>query len=1041
MRSIRAVLVICLLLTAIPAAVCGIGPRQTGLVSNVGTEGDSIVYPVAEAAHRTSQIEASVSCAGGMGLYGGSDPCFLFPADGSVSYLFSADIWVGGIVNGDTAVSTSRRWQYMCDDDQLIVTYGQELYPPSSTGDQIRHLRPLPFSRPGMAFRTESVDTFTAEYGLQSFNSLPYYPHRPMGISVVQKSYTVDEIPYSKILLLDYIINNISEDTIRQVWMGLFADPDCFDSEREFYDGFYDDLVGSLRDISSCYGLDNDGDPDRGMFFADHSVIDAVGLRPVRIYPHVPDTNFNWWLGGYHLVADFGPRQRPGPDDPWFELNCGGLGTPVGDKSKYYILSHREWDYDMFQTPAVGSSDSVWLPPPASDSLGEFWRGADARMFMSIGPVDLPPGGSQRVVWAVFAGDWVHVDPDNALNLSTGRLPDYYDGLHFDIFRRTAARAVAMSHDILDPLDPPTGLEVTYVAGDSAVVQWDPWVFPEVTGYRLRYSSALPGHGGNGFSMSVPAPTRRTVLRNLVAGLPYVASLTQSTALGESRSSASVLFGLNNESICRDPVLPDLDYTFVDSGRSTVRLSWRSPEGSDYSHYRIFRTTDSSLAANRYGAFVTDRPDTTGLTPVRCYNADGTELCLFAMEAYDSVSARCTEWIDYNPLPRAWYWIAGAVTGPLEGKPSSLIHCLAAPPEADREVLVILAGSGHYDYVVRDSVVAFYERVLEGIDFEFYSYTDSLNSGTVDWRDFTGFKTLLIEDGTGGSLFMDRDAGCKLTPLLADLGHRLIYFGFPPGDERIDYVYEAPTIRYEQESVEWLYLGLDSTVSRSLRAWYQGNEIIDSLAGFRRAVPADGWPLLEYKTGAGRMVEPFTVFFDTDSCLPYTPAFYPNERARVIYDYGSAWPATSHLQGLPCGVEVDNPNGQVHAFSFHLWGIKEPQARQLIDKLLNQTPRRVSGQPIPDRLGLGQNYPNPFNSATTISFTLPAWSVVSLKIYNVLGRKVATLIDGQTMPDGVTHSVQWDGTTETGAGVSSGVYFYRLAVGGRVETRKMMLVR
>ena len=83
---------------------------------------------------------------------------------------------------------------------------------------------------------------------------------------------------------------------------------------------------------------------------------------------------------------------------------------------------------------------------------------------------------------------------------------------------------------------------------------------------------------------------------------------------------------------------------------------------------------------------------------------------------------------------------------------------------------------------------------------------------------------------------------------------------------------------------------------------------------------------------------------------------------------------------------------------------------------------------------LGQNYPNPFNPATTISFSVPAHSFVSLKVYDTLGREVSTLLSNQLSAG--TYSHQWNT-----AGLSSSVYFYRLQAGAYVETKKMILLR
>ena len=81
-----------------------------------------------------------------------------------------------------------------------------------------------------------------------------------------------------------------------------------------------------------------------------------------------------------------------------------------------------------------------------------------------------------------------------------------------------------------------------------------------------------------------------------------------------------------------------------------------------------------------------------------------------------------------------------------------------------------------------------------------------------------------------------------------------------------------------------------------------------------------------------------------------------------------------------------------------------------------------------------QNYPNPFNPLTTISFNLPVKSFVLLKVYDLIGREIATLIS-EEMSAGM-HSTQW-----TAANMQSGIYFYYLRAGSYNETKKLILLK
>ena len=83
---------------------------------------------------------------------------------------------------------------------------------------------------------------------------------------------------------------------------------------------------------------------------------------------------------------------------------------------------------------------------------------------------------------------------------------------------------------------------------------------------------------------------------------------------------------------------------------------------------------------------------------------------------------------------------------------------------------------------------------------------------------------------------------------------------------------------------------------------------------------------------------------------------------------------------------------------------------------------------------LFQNYPNPFNPSTTINFAIPTTGLVTLKIYDVVGKEVATLVN--EVRNAGNHSIKYNAS-----GLSSGVYFYRLQTGDFVDTKKMFLLK
>jgi hypothetical protein len=94
---------------------------------------------------------------------------------------------------------------------------------------------------------------------------------------------------------------------------------------------------------------------------------------------------------------------------------------------------------------------------------------------------------------------------------------------------------------------------------------------------------------------------------------------------------------------------------------------------------------------------------------------------------------------------------------------------------------------------------------------------------------------------------------------------------------------------------------------------------------------------------------------------------------------------------------------------------------------------------LPGSFALGQNYPNPFNPSTNINYWLPQKAHVEIDIFNILGRKVTTLVN-EDRPVGA-HTAEWNGTDGSGGRVSTGIYFYRIKAGDFVESKKMLLLK
>jgi hypothetical protein len=105
----------------------------------------------------------------------------------------------------------------------------------------------------------------------------------------------------------------------------------------------------------------------------------------------------------------------------------------------------------------------------------------------------------------------------------------------------------------------------------------------------------------------------------------------------------------------------------------------------------------------------------------------------------------------------------------------------------------------------------------------------------------------------------------------------------------------------------------------------------------------------------------------------------------------------------------------------------------------NEVNDDVSGDPTPKSYNLAQNFPNPFNPSTSIKFDMKEKGFVALKVYNVAGQLVRTLVNDTK--DAGSHAITWDGKNNRGGAVASGIYFYKMETKDFSQTKKMVMLR
>ena len=149
--------------------------------------------------------------------------------------------------------------------------------------------------------------------------------------------------------------------------------------------------------------------------------------------------------------------------------------------------------------------------------------------------------------------------------------------------------------------------------------------------------------------------------------------------------------------------------------------------------------------------------------------------------------------------------------------------------------------------------------------------------------------------------------------------------------------------------------------------------------------------------------------------------------------------AAGSLEGrvrLPSGAAV--PGAQVRLFELSEFRLLSSATTDEVGRFSLSLEGMAGPAALPEGFSLGPNYPNPFNPSTLIPYQLPSPAPVRLEVFNLLGQRIATLVE-EVQPAGFHHA-RWDGTDAAGRAAGAGVYLYRLQSGPRVATGRMVLV-
>ena len=401
------------------------------------------------ASHNRGLMQLAIANNGTFGTFGSSelDPftggsmlSCSYPRGDDKIYLWVGAFWIGAVVGRDTLVSTGS------EDFYVNADFWPDLSPWGDT-----KIKSIDINSPyydTSAYSEEDIlceytDTFTNP-SLVDLDLADNTPHRPLGIKVSQRSMAWAYSYADDFILFDYQIQNIGRNQLENVYMGIWVDGDVWHTSRMGPEGWNDDMVGFYRyhpapegcgfidTVDIAWTADNDGDPAGGDWDY-RSVRNVVGTRVVRTPSDSLDLSYNWWIVNYgDPTLDFGPRLAGSDGDPFRRFPSGRLGTPEGDRDKYYLLRHKEFDYDLLETALDHTGEGFLGKPRHADTYA---MGFDTRYLLSFGPFNLDPGQSLPITFAWVGSQYLHRDPSAFETLFDPSDPeavkDYIDALDF----------------------------------------------------------------------------------------------------------------------------------------------------------------------------------------------------------------------------------------------------------------------------------------------------------------------------------------------------------------------------------------------------------------------------------------------------------------------------------------------------------------------------------------------------------------------------------------------------------------------------------
>jgi len=456
-----------------------------------------------------------------------------FPKGSKTVHLYRAGLWVGAVVGRDTLVSTAIEANISLREfNPDVPPFGDIVYRSNADPD-------LPGYEEAVSeqdFIAVYTDTFRTDVPDLGSDAIDFRGHRPLGIEVTQSSYAWSYSYTEDFVLIDYKIKNIGDKFLKDLYVGLYMDADVHDNSTNLSnpvpfppppyklptDG-KDDLTGFIRNytrsesvcditysLNLAWTADNDGDSQGPNWFSPN----VIGVRYLARPGEFDQLTYNWWIFNNNPTFDFGPQQKKN-----LRYMGNGYGTPIGDRSKYFLMRNNEQDYDQAYASSISTFNPVWIKPDPRRSL--LWSSAnDNQWLLSTGPYDLQPGSEVDFPIGYIGGEKLH---SNArawkIYQNTQNDPErFYSFLDFSDLQNNAVWAgwvydnpgvdtdgdgfagnfevCVADSEFIDSVWVPSVVETTYSEGDG-VPDWRGaapppapklWVSSSVGGLKVRFN-------------------------------------------------------------------------------------------------------------------------------------------------------------------------------------------------------------------------------------------------------------------------------------------------------------------------------------------------------------------------------------------------------------------------------------------------------------------------------------------------------------------------------------------------------------------------